>query len=256
VQVKAFYDIDTPITMAALRAQGGNEYVSAELIRNLDLYFSFTGGPALDELETTFSVRRALPLYCSFDSDLYYRVPTDARLRCDLSYMGTYAADRQPKLDEFLCEPALRLPERRFIVAGPMYPASVTWPDNVNHVFHLEPKYHPALYSSSDFVLNVTRREMIRAGYSPSVRLFEAAACGGTIVSDSWPGLDQFFTPGEEILLPAGADDIVHWIQSGATPEVGLRAQQRVLAEHSSATRAQQFEAAVLSVRSKVSAYA
>ena len=255
-QVKAFYDIDTPITMAALRKDGRNEYVSAELIRELDLYFSFTGGPALEELESRFGARRALPLYCSFDPDLYYRVPIDDRLHCHLSYMGTYAQDRQPKLDEFLSEPARRLPHGKFIVAGPMYPTSVMWPRNVEHVFHLEPKYHPALYSSSDFVLNVTRREMIRAGYSPSVRLFEAAACGSTIVSDSWPGLDQFFTPGEQILLPRDADDIVHWIRGGGMPEIGARAQQRVLAEHSSATRAQQFEAAVLNAGSKVSACA
>jgi spore maturation protein CgeB len=255
-QVKAFYDVDTPITMAALRDRGRNEYVSTDLIRDIDLYFSFTGGPALRELEGVFGVHRALPLHCSFDPDLYYRVPSNARLRCSLSYMGTYAEDRQPRVEEFLSEPARRLPDRKFIVAGPMYPASVVWPNNVDHVFHLEPMYHPALYSSSDLVLNVTRREMIRAGYSPSVRLFEAAACASTIISDNWPGLDHFFAPGEQILLPTGPDDVVQWIRSGAMPEIGIRAQQRVLAEHSSAARAQQFEAAVMSARSKVPACA
>jgi len=255
-QVKAFYDIDTPITIAALHAHGSSEYISAELIRGLDLYFSFTGGPALQELESTFGVPRALPLYCSFDPDLYHRVPTYTQLRCGLSYMGTYAVDRQPKIDELLSEPARRLSDRRFIIAGPMYPDSVRWPGNVERISHLEPKYHPALYSSSDFVLNVTRREMIRMGYSPSVRLFEAAACGSTIVSDSWPGLDEFFAPGEQILLPTGPDDVVHWIRGGAMPEIGLRAQERVIAEHSAATRAEQFEAAALNVRSQVSACA
>jgi spore maturation protein CgeB len=247
--VKAFYDIDTPITVAALRETGSAGYIDRELIRELDLYFSFTSGPALEELETKFNARRVLPLYCSFDPDLYRRLPSDPRLRCTLSYMGTYTPDRQPKLEQFLSEPARSLPDQKFIVAGPMYPESIIWPNNVKHVFHLEPKYHPLLYSSSDFILNVTRREMTIAGYSPSVRLFEAAACGATIVSDEWPGIDSFFTPAEEILLPSGKEDVIALLRGGPLPEIGKRAQQRVLAEHTSALRAQEFESAVLGAR-------
>ena len=244
---KAFYDIDTPITLAALR-DGGNDYVRADVLRELDIYFSFTGGPTLNTIEQEFGVARALPLYCSVDPELYFRHPADPRLRCALSYMGTYAEDRQAKIEEFFSGPARQIPEKKFIVAGPMYPDSVRWPDNVEHIFHLEPKYHPALYSSSDLVLNVTRREMVIAGYSPSVRLFEAAACGATIVSDAWPGLDSFFTPGEEILLPTSATDVVHWIDEGPMPEIGSRARERVLSQHAATVRAAEFERAVTSM--------
>jgi len=209
------------------------------------VYFSFTGGPILRELQTRFGVKSAVPLYCSFDPHQYQRQPSDARLRCLLSYMGTYAPDRQPKLEALFATPARALPQEKFIVAGPMYPSSVVWPENVEHIFHLAPEYHPALYSSSDFVLNVTRREMVIAGYSPSVRLFEAAACGATIISDNWPGLDSFFTPGEEILIATGADEVVHWLRQGTSPKIGQRAQQRVLAEHTSTVRAVQFEQAI-----------
>jgi spore maturation protein CgeB len=244
---KVFYDIDTPITLAALR-HGGNDYVCADLLGELDIYFSFTGGPTLNTIEQEFEVARALPLYCSVDPDLYFRHPVDARLRCALSYMGTYAQDRQPKIEEFFSGPARQIPQKKFIVAGPMYPDSVRWPENVEHIFHLEPKYHPALYSSSDFVLNVTRREMVIAGYSPSVRLFEAAACGATIVSDNWHGLDTFFSPGEEILLPTSAADVVRWIEEGPLPQIGRRAQERVLAQHAASVRAAEFEHAVTSI--------
>jgi spore maturation protein CgeB len=243
--IKAFYDIDTPVTMAALRSRGKNEYIDARLLPGLDVYFSFTGGPVLGELESRFAVRRATPLYCSFDPGAYRPQPTEPRLACAMSYMGTYAPDRQPKLEALLSVPASSLPQKKFIVAGPMYPSTVSWPANIEHIFHLAPQFHPHLYSSSDFVLNVTRREMVIAGYSPSVRLFEAAACGATIISDNWPGLDCFFTPGEEILLASSTDDAVRWLKMGRIPEVGARARERVLAEHSSALRAQQFEAAV-----------
>jgi len=165
-----------------------------------------------------------------------------------LSYMGTYAADRQPKIEEFLCLPARRLPERRFLVAGPQYPDSVKWPANVRRIMHLEPRYHASLYSSSRITLNVTRRDMVIAGYSPSVRLFEAAACAATIVSDNWPGLDTFFAPGKEILLPVDHADVIRYIGDYDDSElrrIGWAARDRVLTAHSNRERAREFEQAV-----------
>ncbi len=246
--VRTFYDIDTPITVAALRERGATDYVRADQLPALDVYFSFTGGPILAEIESRFGVRRAAPLYCSFDPERYRTYPRSPRFACALSYMGTYAPDRQPKLEEFLFAAATALPEERFIVAGPQYPRQVRWPRNVRHIVHLNPRWHPHLYSSSRLTLNVTRREMVLAGYSPSVRLFEAAACGATIVSDNWPGLDAFFEPGREILLPASAGEIVRYLgelDECELRDIGLAAQRRVLAAHTSQKRAQEFEGEV-----------
>jgi spore maturation protein CgeB len=244
VPVKAFYDIDTPITVAKLRA-GDAEYISRQQVSGFDIYFSFTGGPMLRELETRFGARRAVPLYCSFDPDRYQVSEPEERFRCELSYMGTYASDRQEKLQQLLCLPADQLPERQFIVAGPQYPSDTHWPTNVRHIVHLEPKFHPPFYSSSRFTLNLTRRDMVEAGYSPSVRLFEAAGCGAAIISDSWLGLETFFVPSEEILLAQSSEDVVSYLR-GLSPaqsrKIGQRAQQRVLAEHSAEKRALQFE--------------
>jgi spore maturation protein CgeB len=248
VPAKTFYDIDTPITVAQLRESGGTSYLRAEQIPGFDVYFSFTGGPMLAEIELRFGARRAVPLYCSFDPDEYRKFGVNKRFACDLSYMGTYAPDRQPKLEEFLCDPARRLPDMNFMVAGPQYPNTIAWPTNVRRIVHLNPRWHARFYSSSRFTLNVTRRDMVQAGYSPSVRLFEAAACASTIVSDNWPGLDEFFEPGQEILLPAASHDVVRFLREGDLLEmkkVGERAQQRVLAEHTSEKRAEQFELCV-----------
>ena len=240
---KIFYDIDTPITVSKLRA-GGAEYISGEQVPGFDLYFSFTGGPMLRELESRFGAARAVPLYCSFDPERYRFCPVE-RFQCDMSYMGTYAPDRQPKIEELLCEPARHLPAKRFFLAGPQYPDVLSWPANVKRIIHLEPKYHASFYSSSRLTLNVTRREMVLAGYSPSVRLFEAAACGSAIVSDRWAGLETFFVPGKEILLPDSTDDVVRYISEMDDEEIkriGLNAQQRVLGEHTAERRAEQFE--------------
>ncbi len=252
-RVKTYYDIDTPITVAALREKGATEYLRQSQIPGFDIYFSFTGGPMLRELQTRFGARHAFPLYCSFDPEEYRRFGINQRFACDLSYMGTYAPDRQPKIEELLCKTAVALPNRKFLVAGPQYPKAIRWPKNVKRIFHLNPRWHARFYSSSRFTLNVTRRDMVQAGYSPSVRLFEAAACGAAIISDNWPGLDSFFSPGREILLPADHRDVLHYLTQLSDEEVervGAAAQARVLAEHTSQRRAQQFEDEISNVLS------
>ena len=243
--VKAFYDIDTPVTVAQLRDSGTTDYLRGDQIVGFNLYFSFTGGPMLQELEQDFGAQRAVPLYCSVDAGKYRAWPVHKRYQSDLSYMGTYAPDRQPKIEGLFCEPARRLPQQSFLLAGPQYPRQLHWPANVRRIRHLNPRWHPRFYSSSRLTLNVTRRAMVQAGYSPSVRVFEAAACGAPMVSDNWPGLDSFFVPGREILVPASADDVVAYLTATDEAElrrIGRNAQERVLAEHTAERRAQQFE--------------
>jgi spore maturation protein CgeB len=245
VPVKAFYDIDTPITIAGLRTEGRTAYLLKRHLPELDVYFSFTGGPMLQELEAQFGVPMAAPLYCSVDPENYYRKRFNQKFRCDLSYLGTYAADRQATLENFLCLPARKMPDKNFIVAGSQYPETISWPANVKRISHLNPQYHPDLYSSSRLILNVTRKEMINMGYSPSVRLFEAAACAAAMVSDSWTGLDEFFAPGSEILLPETSDDVCSYLTQMADSDlrrIGRAAQERVLASHTANIRAQEFE--------------
>jgi spore maturation protein CgeB len=243
--VTAFYDIDTPVTLSKLR-RGDYEYLSPDLIPRFDLYFSFTGGPTLDELERTWGAKRARPLYCSVDPDLYY--PEDAPQDYDLGYLGTYSADRQPVLDRLLVEPARRWPQGRFCVAGPQYPEDIAWPANVERVTHIAPADHRRFYGRQRFTLNVTRADMTRAGYSPSVRLFEAAACGVPVVSDVWPGIETLFEPGREILLARTPDEALAYLKlpDAERKEIGTAARRRVLSAHTADHRAQELERAVL----------
>jgi spore maturation protein CgeB len=239
----AFYDIDTPVTLAGLR-RGGVDYISAELIPRYGIYFSFSGGPTLRELEDRWHSPAARPLYCAVDACEYY--PTNASPRWDLGYLGTYSRDRQPTLERLMLRAAKRTPELRFVVAGPQYPPDLAWPKNVERREHLPPDQHRAFYNQQRFTLNITRADMIAAGWSPSVRLFEAAACGTPIISDYWRGIDEFFTPGREILLATSAADVTHLLRDlsdEAANAIGAAARQRVLAEHTAAHRAQELEA-------------
>jgi spore maturation protein CgeB len=240
-----FYDIDTPVTLA--RMASGLEYLNAAQIPRYDLYLSFTGGPTLDELSRRHGARLARPLYCSVDPDLYFPEPAkDSHPRFDLGYLGTYSDDRQPILDRLMLRVARCWRAGRFVVAGPQYPDTIAWPGNVRRVLHLEPSKHRRFYNTLRYTLNITRRDMVAAGYSPSVRLFEAAACGTPIISDHWRGLDRFFTPAAEILLSRKANDTrsyLHDIPEEDRREIGRRARNRVLATHTSAHRAAEFEA-------------
>ncbi|HEV7990601.1 MAG TPA: glycosyltransferase [Gemmatimonadaceae bacterium] len=249
--VTAFYDIDTPVTLARL-ANGGTSYISTELIPRYDLYLSFTGGPTLGRLERELGSPCARPLYCAVDPSLYY--PEPVAPRWELGYMGTYSDDRQPTLDRLLLQPARCWEDGRFIVVGPQYPAEIAWPHNVERREHLPPSEHRAFYISQRFTLNVTRADMIAAGHSPSVRLFEAAACGTPIVSDWWEGLDELFVPGKEIVVARDADDVLRLFHEVAEPErraIGERARRRVLAEHTSAHRAAELETHVCAARAR-----
>ena len=189
-----FYDIDTPITLTALNKAGRTDYLRGDQIPRFETYFSFTGGPALAELEQRWGSPHAEALYCAVDPLVYHPAPPEPRFASLLGYMGTYAADRQARLEEYLFRTAERRPNERFLLAGPQYPA-MRLPPNVAHIIHLYPREHAAFYSSNIATLNLTRDAMRAYGWSPASRLFEAAACGACIISDTWPGLDRSSNP-------------------------------------------------------------
>ncbi|MBV9123974.1 MAG: glycosyltransferase [Planctomycetes bacterium] len=250
--VTAFYDIDTPVTLAKL-ARGEEEYLSATLLGRYDLYLSFTGGPTLRYLEECLGARMARALYCSCDPHLYY--PEPAPPCWDLGYLGTYSQDRQPALERLMLEPARCWPAGQFVAAGPQYPEDITWPANVERIEHLAPPEHRGFYNRQRYTLNITRANMVQAGYSPSVRLFEAAACGTPIISDCWPGLEEFFRPESEILLARSPEETLHYLREWPEErrvEVGRRARARTLAEHTAAHRARELEGYILALRDKL----
>jgi spore maturation protein CgeB len=241
--ITAFYDIDTPVTLAKLEC-GAVDYISPHLIPRFDLFLSFTGGPTLRYIERHYGSPRARALHCAADLD--FHAPAAAlEDEWNLGYLGTYSADRQKPLRQLLVEPALQLPQHRFVVAGAQYPADSNWPANVAHVEHIAPEGHAAFYGAQRYTLNITRADMIARGYSPSVRLFEAAACGAPIVSDRWPGLETFFVPGEEILIADQATDIIDILTT--LPEerrrsIAAAARKRLVTSHTADHRAKDLE--------------
>ncbi|GAB2762900.1 CgeB family protein [Salinimicrobium soli] len=243
--VTAFYDIDTPVTLAKLKRKD-YEYLHPDLIKKYDLYLSFSGGPILKYLEEHYGSPRAKALYCSVDPDLYF--PEDKPVKWQMGYLGTYSTDRQPTVQELLNKPAAEFPEEKFVVAGPQYPEDFPWAPNVQRIEHLPPAEHRSFYNSQKYTLNVTREDMIKAGYSPSVRLFEAAACGVPIISDYWEGIDSIFELHTEILIATSSGDVQDYFMSISEEQrkrIGERARQKVLKSHTARARAKELESYV-----------
>ena len=252
VEVRTFYDLDTPVTLARLHAGEPVEYIGPRGLAEFDLVLSYTGGRALIELQARLGARRVVPLYGGVDPDTHRRTGPVAHYRADLSYMGTYAADRQPALEQLLVEPARRLPARRFLIGGAQYPEAFPWAPNIYFVRHLPPGEHPGFYSSCRLTLNITREAMARMGYCPSGRLFEAAACGTPILSDPWEGLEAFFRPDSEIVVAHGTDDAIDALERSDADlaRIGALARQRTLDEHTAERRAIELEDAISDVTS------
>ncbi len=241
--LKVYYDLDTPVTLKKLRAEAGVEYLAPEQLSAFDLVLSWTGGGALAELRSTWGAQTAQPLYGCVDPDDYRRTEVSPKYDCALSYMGTYAPDRQEKLDALFLEPSRRRPDLRFLLAGSMYPWGWDWGANVTKTEHVAPTEHPALYSSSRLALNITRADMATSGYCPSGRFFEAAACGTPIISDWFEGLDHFFRIGEELLIAHSAEDVLRALDMPEEElrDTGRRARERTLDEHTGEHRAKQL---------------
>lgn len=245
--VSVFYDLDTPVTLARLAAGEAVPYLGPRALRDFDLVLSYTGGAALDALRTRLGARRVLPLYGHVDPDAHRPTAPAPHYASDLSYLGTYAADRQAGVERLLVAPARRRPQQRFLIGGAQYPPDFPWAENISFVRHLPPAEHPAFFSSSRFTLNVTRGAMAAMGWCPSGRLFEAAACGTPLVTDAWEGLDAFFQPGREIVVARTTEDVVAALDLSEVERRALAraARERTLAEHSSARRAAELIAAL-----------
>ncbi len=248
--LRCFYDLDTPVTLARLQAGEAVDYVAGGL-GMYDLVLSYTGGAALAGLRDRLGARRVAALYGSVDPGVHGPGQAVAAWAGRLSYLGTYAADRQAALEALFVAPARARPGMRFVLGGAQYPPDFPWTGNIFFLRHVAPPDHAAFYASSRLTLNVTRQAMAAMGWCPSGRLFEAASCGCPVLSDAWDGLDDFFAPGEEILIARDTDEALAAIELGdaALARIAARARERTLAEHTAQRRARQMVAAFEAAR-------
>lgn len=242
---RVLYDLDTPVTLDQVRAGNRPDHLCADL-GDFDLVLSFAGGAALAAL-AHLGARHVLPLYGWVDPTVHRPAPPVSAYRGSMSYLGTYAADRQSVLERLLFASARHAPGQIFVLAGSLYPTDLQWPPNVRTIGHLAPGEHPAFFCSSPLTLSITRAPMAALGYAPSGRLFEAAACETPVVTDRWPGLEAFFEPGREIFVADTTEEILDLLARPVKDlrRVGQKARKRALAEHTAHRRAETLVSAL-----------
>jgi spore maturation protein CgeB len=233
------------VTLARLAAGEPLEAIGPRGLAPFDLVLSYTGGAALTALAEQLGARRVAPLYGSVDPERYQPAPSRPGGRAALSYLGTYAADRQDAVDVLFLQPARQRSELRFVIGGAQYPQDFAWTDNIFFWRHVAQGDHPKFYAAARATLNVTRRAMADSGWCPSGRLFEAAACAAPILSDWWTGLDEFFVPQREIVIVRTTDDVLRALDlsDAEIDRIGEAARARALADHTADRRADELVA-------------
>jgi spore maturation protein CgeB len=247
--IRVFYDMDTPVTLQRLDRGEKVPYLGPRRFRDFDLVLSYTGGAVLDRLKRRYGAKRVSPLYGCADPEVHVPVPVNETYRADLSYLGTFAEDRQSILNELLIQASNELPEKRFLIGGALYPEDFPWRENIWFIRHVPPSEHPQFYCSSFFTLNITRKIMSQYGYCPSGRLFEAAACGVPVITDWWEGLDSFFDPASEIIVAKNTRAVVHALtmSQAEREEIARAARKRILSDHTAEQRVKELERILMS---------
>jgi spore maturation protein CgeB len=242
--IRAFYDLDTPVTLDRLRSGLPIGYIGPRGLHDFDLVLSYTGGTALEDLKSQLGARSVAPLYGSVDPAVHRPSAPEERYSADLSYLGTHSPDRDAALLTLFVEPSRRLPSRKFLIGGAQYDGGFPWQKNIFFSGHVPSADHPAFYCSSKLTLNVTRRPMAAMGYCPSGRLFEATACGVAVVSDVWEGLETFFQPDSEILLATQTEDVLRAMDHspGELKAIATAGRERTLTDHTADVRAGELE--------------
>jgi spore maturation protein CgeB len=237
-----FWDVDAPATLTRLETDSSDRLRS--LIPEYDLVLTYGGGDRVVGRYEAVGAQRCIPIYNALDPDTHHPVAPQRRFAADLSALVNRLPDREARVEEFFFSAVEALADRRFVLAG------AGWEDrvgqtNLSYLGHLPPRDHNAFNCSTLAVLNITRDSMVRNGFSPATRVFEAAGAGACLLSDEWEGIEQFLTPGQEVVVCSTGSEVASALV-GLDPElarqIGRRARERVLTEHTYAHRAREVE--------------
>jgi spore maturation protein CgeB len=237
-----FWDVDAPATLA--RLEGDERDVLRELVPRYDLVLTYGGGAPVVQRYRALGARECVPVYNALDPATHFPTPPDPRVSADLAFLGNRLPDREARVVEFFLRAAAILPSRRFLLGGAGWD-DLPLPANVRLLGHLSTNDHNAFNCTPLAVLNVLRETMAVNGWSPATRVFEAAGAGACLISDAWPGIEQFLEPGREVLVARTGDEVADLfcgLTEARARTIGTAARARLLAEHTYAHRAEQVE--------------
>ena len=196
-----------------------------------------------------FGVPRSWTLHEA--ADVEYFKPLDHSQEIDIVWIGNWGdEERTRELDEFLVEPAAAMPERKTVVHGVRYPETAIArlsAAGIEYRGYLPNLLSPAVYASSSVTLHVPRRQYAN-GLSgiPTIRVFEALACGVPLVCAPWIDEEKLFQPGRDFLLVNNGQEMKDTLNvllrdAGARQQLAEQGVKTIRERHTCAHRAQQL---------------
>ncbi len=236
--LRLFWDVDAPATLAAIQPAPDGPLRRA--LPRLDMVLTYGGGPPVVAAYAALGARACTPIYNALDPATHHPVPPDPAFAAALGFLANRLPDREARVEAFFLAAAAALPGHGFLLGGLGWEGK-PMPGNVRRLGHVGTADHNAFNCTPLAVLNVARDSMAATGFSPATRVFEAAGAGACLITDAWEGLEQFLTPGAEVLVARDGQDVAEHLRT-LTPEraraIGAAALRRVLAEHTYARRA------------------
>jgi spore maturation protein CgeB len=177
--------------------------------------------------------------------------PLDRRKEIDLTWIGNWGDDeRTRELHEFLIGPAARNPKRRIVVHGVRYPETALREmreAGIEFQGYLPNLTCPEVYASSAVGLHVPRQQYAN-GLSgiPTIRVFEALACGIPLLSAPWSDQEGLFTPGRDYLVARNGEEMKAELEyllrdPAARREIAEHGLRTIHERHTCAHRAEQL---------------
>lgn len=241
-----FWDVDSPATLARMRADVKDPF--REMVPQYDAVLSYGGGPASRDGYLEFGALAYYNIYNGLDPETHHPVAPDPSLQCDVVFLGNRLPDREARVEELFLRAAELAPEKRFLLGGEGW-GDKAMPRNVRWMGHVPTEDHNRVNCSAGMVMNINRASMASTGFSPPTRIFEVAGAGACMLCDDWPGIDDCFEPGKEILVVRKAEDVVEALRQydgAARQKIGAAFRARALEDHTYARRAAQAEAAFM----------
>ena len=197
-----------------------------------------------------FGVKNVWTFHEAADIDHFQPLP---RIKdTDVIWVGNWGdEERTRELEEFLIQPAIKLQDRKFAVHGVRYPADAKHrlaAAAIQFRGYLPNLESPETYASSRISLHVPRR-FYANGLSgiPTIRMFEAMACGSPLICSPWTDSESLFRPGEDYVCVENGQAMISEVQTLlrdtiARQQIAENGRQTILCRHTCAHRAEQLE--------------
>ncbi len=239
-----FWDVDAPATIARMHADEQDAFRTS--MPRYDAVLTYGGGPWCREQYLGLGARAYFSMYNGLDPETHHPAPPDPSLKCDVAFLGNRLPDREARVEELFLRAAELAPESSFLLGGEGW-GDKQMPPNVRYIGHVPTADHNRVNCSAEMMMNINRASMAASGFSPPTRVFEVAGAGTCLLCDDWPGIDDCFEPGSEILVVKTAEDVVRALtmhDEASRRHIGAAFHARALRDHTYAQRAAQAEAA------------